>query len=227
LTIFHSSPRSSPLAPQINWAAFTFFVLSYVAIMGMKEINKKYKEKLLIPIPEQLVVLVVCTLIVAIGDVDVPKVKDIPEGLYAPSLPKFDDIGALIQPSLICSIITYILTVNVTKALGNNYGYEIDADQEFVANAVCALVGSVTGSYLPSGSFSRSALVGEISGKDGTALHNLFSTLMIVIVLLFATPLLYHMPRAIMASIIFAALKNMITFQTATRLFKVSKVRTG
>ncbi|GMH47002.1 hypothetical protein TrRE_jg4718 [Triparma retinervis] len=32
------------------------------------------------------------------------------------------------------------------------------------------------------------------------------------------------MPRAIMASIIFAALKNMITFQTARRLFRVSKV---
>jgi sulfate permease, SulP family len=177
-----------------------------------------------VPIPEQLVVLVVSTLIVALSGVDVPKVKDIPEGLYAPKLPNFDDVGVLIQPALVCSIITYILTVNVTKALGNNYGYEIDADQEFIANAICALVGGVTGSYLPSGSFSRSALVGEISGPDGTALHNFFSTLMIVIVLLFATPLLYHMPRAIMASIIFAALKNMITFQTARRLFTVSKV---
>lgn len=209
---------------EINWAAFAFFVLSYATIMGLKEVNKKYKDKLKVPIPEQLVVLVVSTLIVAISGVDVPKVKDIPEGLYSPKMPKFDDVGALVQPSLICTIITYILTVNVCKALGNNYGYEISADQEFVANGICALVGGITGSYLPSGSFSRSALVGEISGPDGTALHNLFSAIMIVIVLLFATPLLYHMPRAIMAAIIYAALKNMITFQTAKRLYKVSKV---
>ena len=34
-----------------------------------------------------------------------------------------------------------------------------------MANSIAAICGSLTGSYLPSGSFSRSALVGEITGK--------------------------------------------------------------
>ena len=40
---------------------------------------------------------------------------------------------------------------------------------------------------------------------------------------MFLTPLLYHMPKAIMASIIFVALKNMIKIATARKLYYVSK----
>ncbi|GMH49439.1 hypothetical protein TrVE_jg4485 [Triparma verrucosa] len=209
--------------PNTNWTAFAFFILSYMALLSIKEINRKYKAKMPVPIPEQLVVLVVCTGIVAAFNLDVPKVKDIPSGLRKPQLMNFDDINVLIQPALVCSIVTYILTFNVAKALGEKNGYEVDGDQEFIANSIAAVCGSLTGSYLPSGSFSRSALVGEITGKDGTPLHNVFSVLVVGLVVMFMTPLLYHMPKAIMASIIFVALKNMINIATARKLYKVSK----
>ena len=125
---------------KINWAAVAIFSVSFFALLGIKEANKKYKDKLPVPIPEQLVVLIVSTAVVALFDIDVPTVKEIPEGLYTPRLPSFDDLSDIIKPSLVCSIVTYILTVNVTKALGNEYGYEIDANQEFIANAICAIV---------------------------------------------------------------------------------------
>ena len=41
--------------------------------------------------------------------------------------------------------------------------------------------------------------------------------------LLWFTPLLFYMPKAIMASIIFAALKNMIKLQSGLKLWRVSK----
>ncbi|GMH62953.1 hypothetical protein TL16_g03592 [Triparma laevis f. inornata] len=209
--------------PNTNWTAFTIFLLSFISLFAIKEINRKYKSKIPVPIPEQLVVLVVCTAIVAVFDLDVPKVKEIPSGLRAPALMSFHDVNLLIQPALVCSIVTYILTFNVAKALGETNGYEVDGDQEFVANSIAAICGSLTGSYLPSGSFSRSALVGEITGKDGTPLHNVFSVFVVALVVMFLTPLLYHMPKAIMASIIFVALKNMIKIATARKLYYVSK----
>mmetsp|Transcript_18188 Transcript_18188/g.37090 ORF Transcript_18188/g.37090 Transcript_18188/m.37090 type:complete len:790 (-) Transcript_18188:41-2410(-) len=213
--------------PNINWAAFVIFSLSFMALLSIKELNRKYKEKMPVPIPEQLFVLIICTVIVAATDMDVPKVKDIPSGLKTPELMSFDDFGALIQPAIVCSIVTYILTFNVAKACGDLYGYEVDGDQEFVANCIAAVMGSFTGSYLPSGSFSRSALVGEITGDDGTPLHNIISVTVVALVVMFLTPLLYHMPKAIMASIIYVALKNMMNFGTAKKLYSVSKQEWG
>ena len=72
--------------PNINWAAFVIFSLSFMALLSIKELNRKYKEKMPVPIPEQLFVLIICTAIVAATDVDVPKVQDIPSGLKTPEI---------------------------------------------------------------------------------------------------------------------------------------------
>jgi SulP family sulfate permease len=210
-----------------NWIAVTLFFTAFCMIFAIKHVNFKYKERLFIPIPEQLVVLIVYILITWVLDLDVPVTGDIPAGLYSPSFPPLFDseknyFSKLLQPALVCSIVTYILTINVAKSLGDKYNYYVDADQEFIANAVAAMVGGITGSFLPSGSFSRSALVGDCN-PEGTALHNFFSSILVILVLLWLTPLLFYMPKAIMASIIFAALKNMINIQTGRLLYKVNK----
>jgi len=208
----------------INWKAFAIFVTSFALIFAFKELNTRYKAKLPVPIPEQLVVLLLYTTLVTVTKMDVPIVETVPSGLYMPTAPTMstDLVSELIQPALICATVTYILTVNVAKALGDKLDYNVSADQEFIASAMCAITAAFTGSFLPSGSFSRSALCAEIT-REGTAVHNAVSSGLVVVVLVALTPALYYMPKAIMASIIFAALKNMINFETGRKLWRVSK----
>ncbi len=68
-----------------------------------------------------------------------------------------------------------------------------------LANAV----GSFFQSYAVSGSFSRSAVNFQMGAKTG--LSSAFAGVVVVIVLLFFTPLLYHLPQAVLAAIIMIA----------------------
>ena len=204
-----------------NFWALGIFVVTISMLLAIKNLNGKYKDKLPVPIPEQLVVLILSIFFVWIFEIDCPIVGDVPEGMYTPRMPDWDWklVGDMIQPAVVCSVVTYILTVNIAKALGAEYDYNVDSAQELLPNSFASILGGLTGSFLPSGSFSRSALVGEISGVEGTGMHNFFSVLMVGIVVGWLTPVLYYMPKAIMASIIFVALRNMVKLQEARRLW--------
>ena len=40
--------------PNTNWTAFAIFLLSFMSLFAIKEINRKYKSKMPVPIPEQV-----------------------------------------------------------------------------------------------------------------------------------------------------------------------------
>jgi MFS superfamily sulfate permease-like transporter len=128
----------------------------------------------------------------------------------------------LMQPAIVTALVTYILTVNVAKSCGNQKNYQVDPNQEFFAYGLASVVGGFCGAQPPSGSFSRSALVIELEAKS--ALHNLVSSFVVLIMVQFLTVSLYYLPKVIMASIIYQALKNMIQFGQARFLWSVNKV---
>jgi SulP family sulfate permease len=116
------------------------------------------------PIPEQLVVLLITTFVAAIFDLETHQSLQVvghPAGLYTPRLPTItsDLVGQLISPAITVAIVTYILTINVAKAVGTKANLKVDANQELYALAGTSFVGGLTGSCVPSGSFSRTALI--------------------------------------------------------------------
>lgn len=81
---------------------------------------------------------------------------------------------------------------------------------------------SCFGGTLPSGSFSRTALISLMGAES--PLHNLFTSLFVACVCLFLTSALFYLPLAVLAAIIFIALKSMINIGTCVFLWKVSKL---
>ena len=70
------------------------------------------------------------------------------------------------------------------------------------------MLGAVGKSYPTSGSFSRSAV--NLQAGAVTGLSSVFTSLAVVIVLLFFTPLLYHLPQAVLAAVIMMAVIGLI-----------------
>lgn len=202
-------------------------LFAFGALDRLKALNAKYKDRLPAPIPEQLVVLVLTTVVTWAGDLKaraaVGIVGDIPGGLFTPSLPPITAarLGEVAQPAVIVALVTYILTINVAKAVGSKHNINVDATQELVALAAQSLVGGVTGSVVPSGSFSRTALVASLGAES--ALHNAVACVVVLVVTLTLTGALYHLPTATLAAIIFMALKAMINFDRARFLYRVSR----
>ncbi|PIE71896.1 MAG: sodium-independent anion transporter, partial [Deltaproteobacteria bacterium] len=70
------------------------------------------------------------------------------------------------------------------------------------------ILGACGKSYPVSGSFSRSAV--NLQAGAVTGMSSVFTSLMVVIVLLFFTPLLYHLPQAVLAAVIMMAVIGLI-----------------
>ncbi|MBP9598794.1 MAG: SulP family inorganic anion transporter, partial [Desulfobacter sp.] len=94
------------------------------------------------------------------------------------------------------------------KAMAAKTGQRLDPNQELIGQGLANILGSIGKSYPVSGSFSRSAVnlqAGAVSG-----LSSVITSLMVIITLLFFTPLLYHLPQAVLASVIMMAVIGLV-----------------
>jgi SulP family sulfate permease len=83
------------------------------------------------------------------------------------------------------------------------------------------MAGSLFQSFPVSGSFSRTAV--NYSAGAQTGLSSFFAACMVVITLLFFTPLLYHLPQAVLAAIIMMAVVGLINFRAMIHAWRAHR----
>lgn len=137
-------------------------------------------------------------------------VGSIPEGLPAFSVPKFDFgiVMHLLSYAAIISLLGFMEAISIAKAMAAKTGQRLDPNQELIGQGLANILGAMTRSYPTSGSFSRSAVnlqAGAVSG-----ISSVITSVMVVIVLLFFTPLLYHLPQAVLAAVIMMAVIGLV-----------------
>ncbi len=137
-------------------------------------------------------------------------VGNIPKGLPAITIPKADKsaILRLFPMAMIISLLGFMEAISIAKAMAAKTGQLLDPNQELIGQGLANIVGAAGQSYPVSGSFSRSAVNLQAGAYSG--LSNVISSLVVVIVLLFLTPLLYHLPQSVLASIIMMAVISLV-----------------
>jgi MFS superfamily sulfate permease-like transporter len=134
----------------------------------------------------------------------------IPKGLPTLSMPKIDTkaLGYLFSYAVIISLLGFMEAISIAKAMAAKTGQRLDPNQELIGQGIANILGAIGKSYPTSGSFSRSAVnlqSGAISG-----LSSVFTSMTVVIALLFFTPLLYHLPQSVLAAVIMMAVIGLI-----------------
>ncbi len=139
-------------------------------------------------------------------------VGEIPSGLPAFALPAMDagTIGTLLASALVIALVGFMEAVSIAKAVTSRTRERLDANQELIGQGLANLVGSCTQCYPASGSFSRTAV--NFSAGARTRLSSVVSALVVLFTLLFLTPLLYHLPLAVLAAVIVMAVFALINF---------------
>ena len=134
----------------------------------------------------------------------------IPKGLPAFAIPKPDFLLMLhLFPfAAIISLLGFMEAISIAKAMAAKTGQRLDPNQELIGQGLANILGSFAKSYPTSGSFSRSAV--NLQSGAMTALSSVFTSLAVVVVLLFFTPLLYYLPQSVLASIIMMAVVGLI-----------------
>jgi len=195
-------------------------LLSALIIIIFRKINKK--------IPNALIVVVIGIVIMKFfgkSFSDVSIVKDIPSGLPNFGVPDldFEQIKELLPIALTLVMVGYLETISIAKSLeAKQDEYRIRPNQELIALGLSNIAGSFFKAYPSTSSFSRSAINQESGAKTGMAA--LVSVVMVLITLLFLTPLFYHLPKSVLAAIIIVAVFGLVNIKEAKFLWKANNL---
>jgi SulP family sulfate permease len=198
-------------------------VIGILIIVLLKRWNQKFPSVLLVVLLGGFAVY-----FLGLENYGVNVVGVVPEGLPSFQLPAFDLDKAkeIIPIALALAFVGYLETISIGKALEEKNNQEtIDANQELIALGTSNLVGSFFQSYPVTSSFSRSAINAESGAK--TTVASLFSVLLVVITLLFLTPLFYFLPNAALASIIMVSVFGLIDIPYPKSLWQHRKDEFG
>ncbi len=129
------------------------------------------------------------------------------------------DIRQVLPLAFTMALVGFAQTISVGKALGNRFGYDIDANRELTALGLSNLTSSVSQGYAVSGSLARSALNAAAGAR--TQLAAMVSALCVGITTLFLTPLFHYLPNATLATILIVSSLRLIDTREIRYLFKV------
>jgi MFS superfamily sulfate permease-like transporter len=141
-------------------------------------------------------------------------VGEVPRGFPSVGLPRFElsVIGRVFPAAMIISLLGFMEAISIAKAMATKTGQRVDPNQELIGQGLSNMVGSLAGSYPVSGSFSRSAVniqAGAVSG-----LSSVFTSGVVIVAVLFLTPLLYHLPQSVLAAVVMMAVMGLISVKS-------------
>lgn len=199
--------------PQGNKTAISISFVAIILMVLNNEIIKTWlSKKSKIPIPIELLAVVVGTLVSYFLDLknvyNVATIGNIPTGLPAPKLPAFSLIPSIFVDCLIITIVSYSVTISMAFIFAHKSRYNVNANQELLAMGGANLFGSFFSCMPIAASLSRSHIQHSVGGVSQIA--SVVSAFIIMIILLFLGPLFSFLPRCILASVIVVALKGML-----------------
>jgi high affinity sulfate transporter 1 len=133
----------------------------------------------------------------------------------------FEDMNLLTAAALSIVFISYCNTMLASKGFAIKNGYEINANQDFIALGLSNLLSGFSHGFAVNGTASRTAVSDSAGGK--TQLTSIIASLTLLLILLFFTFLLSWLPVASLAAIIISASFGLFNFEYLKKLFIVSK----
>ena len=201
----------------INVLALSMGISGVLVILVFKKIHKA--------LPSQLFAVIFGILIVYFFGLNsgvnaVSIVGDIPKSLPSLSVPEYnyDELRMLFPMALTIAVIGFMESIAVAKAIQSKHrNYKVMPNQELIALGLSNAIGSLFQSYPTAGGFSRTAVNDQAGAK--TAIASVISAILILLTLLFLTPLFYYLPKSILAAIIIVAVIGLIDMKEARRLW--------
>ncbi|XP_060065920.1 sulfate anion transporter 1-like [Ylistrum balloti] len=189
------------------------------------QINQRFKDKLKIPLPIELIVVIAGTLVSHFlkfkVKYEMKVVGEIPAGLPDPMLPTFTKMGDYFSDAIIVAVVAFAQSVSLAALMAKKHGYIIDSNQEFIAYGFGNIFGSFFSCYPFAASVSRSSVQDSAGGKS--QITSLFSAALVLVVILIIGPLFESLPNCVLSSIIVVALRSMfLQVFELKKLWKVS-----
>jgi len=203
---------------KINWYSVGISTSSLIAILLIDFIKNRWGKTYgaLKYIPTPLIIVAAATFITFIfqlQDKDVVVLGDIEGGFPIPKVPEFWNpvyLRELAVESILIGIVGFVEANAIAKTYSSLGAYEVSANRELVAFGVGNSVSSFFGAYPAFGSLARSKI--QYSCGARTPLVGFIVSWVVLLTILFLTPLFYYLPKSCIAAIVMVAAGRLIEF---------------
>ena len=203
-----------------HWASAAFGIGALALLVVARRLKPSF--------PGVLVVVLVAAAVSAFtpyaaqgGAVVGPLPQGLP-GLFVPHWPGWATLGQLVMPTLIITLVSFLETASSAKVDSAARGARWDQNQDLIGQGLAKLASGLSGAFPTSSSFSRSALNLYAGAKTGWA--SIFSAVVVGLALLVFTPVLRHVPQAVLAAIVVATVYGLLKPREFGRLWQVSRL---
>ncbi|XP_062854208.1 solute carrier family 26 member 6, like [Trichomycterus rosablanca] len=215
------------LLPNTHLPTLVVSVVSIVILITAKELNNRFRKKLPVPIPVELLVIVMGTLISFYTHqnetYDISVVGEIPSGLQSPTLPNTSIFSEVVVDAFALAVVGYAISVSLGKTFALKHGYKVNSNQELVALGLSNTVGGFFQCYSVCASMSRSLVQETTGGK--TQMTGVVSAMIVLVTVLKLGPLFQELPKSVLAAIVFVNLKGMFKqYADVVKLWRSSKI---
>ena len=217
---------------------FQSLILSVSIFLLMYLIKYKYTKYMTLSNLSVFFAVVLSIMAVSTFSYTGPIVGHIPAGLPDINLPTLDvfngSLPMLLIHTVIIAFVGFMEAIAIAKQLyikkppKDANGVElykdptpIDTNQELLGQGLSNISSSISGSFPVSGSFSRSA-VNEASGAY-SGFASIVTMIIVSLTLLYATPLLFNLPKATLGIIVIFAVLPLIRIKEMKKLYNENK----
>ena len=177
--------------------------------------------------PVALIVLAIATLLTwaaSLTDEGVAILGDVPTGFPSPQMPEVSGslLGDLAPIALTIGIIAYAEGISVAKAIARRTREKVDANQELVATGASNVAAGLFGGFPVAGGFSRTAV--NHSAGARTPLASLITASVLTVAVLWLTPTLFYLPKAVLAAVVIVAVAGLVDVRDAVETFRTRRV---
>ncbi len=171
-----------------------------------------------------LAMILGCLFSIWIGGAEqgIETVGTIPSSLPSFKIPDFtyDNIAALSSGAMVLALLGLLEAVAIGRSIAMYTHQKINGNQEFIGQGLSNITASFFSSYVGSGSFTRSGVNHQAGAK--TPMAAIFSSLLLMVVLLLFASYASYLPKAAMGGIILLVGVNLIDVTHIKQVIKSS-----
>lgn len=195
-------------------------------LVAGKEIQERYKDRLKIPLPTELVVVAGATLASHFGELNyhygTSVSGHIPTGFSAPQVPSFNLMARVALDAIPLAVISFAFTVSLSEMFAKKHGYTVRPNQEMLAIGFCNIIPSFFHCFTTSAALAKT-MVKDSTGCQ-TQVSSLISAVVVLLVLLFFAPFFHALQKCVLACIIIVSLRGALRkFKDVPATWRASK----
>lgn len=210
-----------------NFCDLITSAICIIVLLAGKEIQDRYKKILQIPLPTELVVVAVATIVSHFADLNGQFSSSIsgaiPTGFIPPKMPSIELMPRIAWDAIPLAVISFAFTVSLSEMFAKKHGYTVRPNQEMIAIGFCNIIPSFFHSFTTSAALAKT-MVKDSAGCQ-TQVSSIVSALVVLLVLLFFAPFFYALQKCVLACIIIVSLRGALRkFRDVPKQWRQSKV---